>query len=337
MVHDALTPEKLGALAPAEAAAYFIMRRAEGLTVSEQQLFTGWLASNEAHRQAFASSDRAWQTFAEPEGNEILAAMRVHARAARRRGLPAWWPAAAAAALLVGATVILMPSLRGTDSQRNPPSVVAAIQYSSARGAVKDFKLPDGSTMTLDADSAAVGRFGTDRRTVQLVRGRAFFTVARDRSRPFAVDAGGHSVVAVGTRFDVNLLAEGLTVTLLDGTVDITSLRAPSPAVRLEPGQQYAERFGKAVVTTLGGHDENAVAWRTGLISFDDQPLAEVVEVMNRYSQDQIVVNDPAVAAIKVSGQFHAGDAARFVETLVELHKLQAIRKANQIELRAGP
>src|SRR5580698_203445 len=115
----------LSALAPAEAAAYFVMRRAEGLTPTEHQLLAQWLAKDDAHRSAFDSTDRAWRSFDEPGGNEILAAMRAHAVGARPRGWRPLWATAAAAAvvvLAVGAALIFLPSITGYNSQRTGPA-----------------------------------------------------------------------------------------------------------------------------------------------------------------------------------------------------------------------
>lgn len=329
MVRETLTPEALSALEPRDAAAYFIARRAEGLTDSEQQLLADWLAKDEAHGRLFDSADRVWQSFADSEDDEILAAMRAHARAPRSRSLGRWWPAAAVAAGLILAAGLTL-NLSALLNPRSPPG--DTIEYASARGEVKELKLPDGSSMTLDADSAAIGRFNANRRTVELRRGRAFFEVIPDRARPFSVDAAGHRVVTIGTRFDVNLAADGFTVTLLAGRVEIGSPNAPV-LVTLETGQQYSERFGKVTVRTVGAARENAITWRLGLINFDDQPLAEAAAVMNRYSRDQIVISDPDVASIRVSGQFRAGDAQRFADTLAEMHKLNAMRRGEQIEL----
>jgi len=337
VIREAFTLEKLSALEPREAAAYFISRRAEGFTSSEQQMLAAWLGENEVHRRVFESADRAWQSFAEPQGNEILAAMRAHALAPQRQARAYWRPAAAVAATLlvaVGATLLLGPNLNSLlPAWQRQGAESAAVEYSSRRGEVKELALPDGSSMTLDADSAAVGRFNADGRTIELQRGRAFFAVKQDRSRPFAVMAAGKVVVAVGTRFDVNLAMDGMTVTLLDGRVGIDSADRTAERVTLEPGQQYIERLGAATVRTIGAATENVTAWRVGLISFDDLPLAEAAAVMNRYSNDQIVIDDPAVASIRVSGQFRAGEAQRFAATLAEMHKLQAVRRANQIEL----
>lgn len=318
-----------------DAAAYFIARRSEGLTASEHNLLQDWLAADRSHERAFASAESAWGQFDDSADDEVLAAMRAHALAPRRRAPVAWRYAAAAAlaVLIAGAVWFLTPALRpgGPAPQQVATGPGPSVQYVSAHGAVKVFKLPDGSTMTLDADSAAVGRFSADHRSIQLQRGRAFFVVAPDRSRPFAVAAANQQVVAVGTRFDVDLGAQGLTVTLLEGHVTVGP--PARKTVMLEPGQQFVLRQGKTSIRTIGPQAEDAAAWRTGLIKFDDQTLAEAAAVMNRYSNDQIVIRDPAIAAMRVSGQFRAGDTERFARTLSEMHGLRFVRQASRIEL----
>lgn len=311
--------QALEALEPRDAAAHFIARRAEGLTTDEQRLLTEWLARDASHQRLFDSADRAWQTFANVDDDEILAAMRAHALAKRPRASSWWRPAAAAAVLLVAVSAALLYF-------RSSPLPVPAIQYASARGEVKEITLPDGSSMTLDAESTAVARFSADGRNVELQRGRAFFAVTPDHTRPFAVTAAGQRVVAVGTRFDVNLAADAMTVTLLEGKVTVGT-------ATLDAGQQFVERLGKATIRTIGTASENTIAWRTGLVSFDDQPLGEAVAVMNRYSPDQIVIRDASVASIRLSGQFRAGESQRFADTLAEMHGLRPVRRGNEIEL----
>jgi len=323
VVREALTVEKLGALEPRDAAALFIARRAEGLTTSEQQLLADWLAKDEGHRRLFENADRAWQSFADSEGDEILAAMRAHALTPPVLSGARWRPAAAAAAAMIvaiGAAWFFIPRAE-------------TFEYASARGEVKELQLPDGNSLSLDGESALTGRFSAGSRSVELQRGRALFAVAHDPSRPFTVTAAARRVVAVGTRFDVNVLDDGLTVTLLEGLVNVESVDSTMAVVKLTPGEQYVERSGKVEVRKVGAAGEGAISWRKGLVNFDDQPLAEAVAVMNRYSTDQIVIRDAGVASLRVSGQFRAGDSQRFAETLAEMHGLRTIRQENRIEL----
>jgi transmembrane sensor len=335
--HEALTAERLGSLSAGEAAALFVDRQADGLTDGEQVLLEAWLARDE-HRRALERAEAVWRSLDLEKGGDILAAMRRHALAARPATRPAAWSdwrriAAVAAGLLVivGAGLYLTPGL-GSQS----PAAAPGLRYASAHGEVKQIRLPDGGGMTLDADSEAIVQFAPDRRSVQLTRGRAYFTVVHDPSRPFAVAALDRRVIAVGTRFDVNLAAGALTVTLEEGRLKVTPADHAVGPVMLEAGQQLVERSGRDTVRTIGDRTASAIGWRTGLVSFDDEPLAEAAAVMNRYSRTQIVIGDPTIASMRVSGQFRAGGTDRFAQHLAELYGLKTIRRATQIELVRG-
>jgi transmembrane sensor len=330
VIREALSAEKLEQMNAGEAAALLIARRSEGLTAGEQRLLLEWLSRDEAHQLAFQKAEQAWQLFNNVDSDEILTAMRAHSRAPRARALSRWWPAAAAAALILVALPVLI--MRHWGAESSGTNLQANAEYISTIGEVKELQLPDGSHMTLDADSSAVLAFTAESRRVALNEGRALFAVSPDVARPFVVSAGGRSIVAVGTQFDVNLLENGLSVTLLEGRVDIASLDGARALVTLTPGQQYFERAGVATVRTIGAVTSNVTAWPRGLINFDDQPLTEAAAIMNRYSTDQIVVG-PDMQSIRVSGQFRAGDSQRFAATVAELHRLGVVRQGDRIKL----
>jgi transmembrane sensor len=330
MLREALTFERLGAMDPDEVAALFVARRAEGLTPSEEALLADWLAVSDVHVREFGRAGRSWDAFNDAEEDEIIAAMRAHALAAPlRRRWTHWRPMAAAAAALV---LILASTFLVLSRQAPAPGAEGATEYASARGQVREIALSDGSRMTLDADSAASVRMSDEERSIRLVRGRALFDVAHDPSRPFAVVAGTRRVIATGTRFEVDLTPGTLKVALLEGRVTVGPLDRSVPPAVLNPGQQFVERNGAPTVRALDAGGD-ATGWRRGLIDFNDEPLAEAVAEVNRYSRDQLVIRDPAVAALRISGQFRAGEAERFARTVAEVHAVRLIRRGNRIEL----
>lgn len=338
MAGEAITPRKLGTLSAADAAALFVARSAEGMTAEEEQLLAVWLELSETNRREYDSATRLWQTFINIRGDEVFAAMRAHDLAQRPKWFVSWRAAVAAGVILAvaaGATYMFAAGLSPwtADPRKKPQITVEVLPFSSLRGEVKDLEFPDGSRMTLDADSKVVGRFGPSGRNVELQKGRALFAVAPDRLRPFAVIAGGSSIVAVGTRFDVNLVGDGITVTLLEGHAVLQPKDAAAAPVTLEAGQQYIDRGGIATIRLLGVHAETVIVWRSGLLRFDDRPLSEVVQEINRYAPEQFVVADPAVAAIRHSGQFRAGDTPGTMAILSEEHQLQVVRSGNRIVL----
>lgn len=327
MVREALTSARLHAMPADEAAALFAVRRAEGLTESEQVLFDAWIADPE-HALAFRQAERGWDVFDDAGEDEILAAMRAHALAPRARSGMRWPQVAALAAMLlvvVAAGLWFVVPRAGTEVQQ-----IAWTRYEASAGQLRPVTLADGSVMTLDAGSVAETRFVADARAIRLVRGRALFEVSHDPSRPFGVTAASRRVVALGTRFEVDMGGDALKVTLLRGKVAIEPVGTAAETVTLMPGQQFVEHNGAG---TVGPAPTNDPAWSKGLVDLDDVPLGIAVAEINRHGGAHIVIHDAGVSALRVSGQFRAGEAERFASTVAELHGLRMVRRGTEIEL----
>jgi transmembrane sensor len=330
VLREALTFERISAMEPEDAAALFVSLRAEGLTPSEEDVLAAWLVADEVHSREFDDALVAWESFPGAEDDEIVAALTAHALATKaRRRWTDWRYAAAAAAALV---LILVSSLFILGRQPPVPGGESAIEYASAHGQVRAITLADGGTMTLDADSAATVRFGAKVRSIELKRGRAFFEVAHDLSRPFEVAAAGRRIIATGTRFEVDLAPGVLKVALLEGGITVGPLDRDVQPVRLTPGQQFVERAGVPVIRRLDGGGD-VTGWRQGLIDFDDEPLSEAVIEVNRHASEQLVIRDRAVAAMRISGQFRAGDSAGFARAVSEVYPVRVVRRGGRIEL----
>jgi transmembrane sensor len=339
MLREALTFDRLQTMSPGDASAYFVSRSVEGLNASEQELLDNWLIADTAHVAALERATRAWHCFDDADNDEILTAMRAHARAATPRRLVGWiglrqMGAIAAAFLVIVATsLVLSPLLHQTPGGGRAVPQQVWTHYASARSDIGQFTLPDGSSMTLDADSLAEARFEGAERAVRLVRGRGLFEVRKDPARPFAVGAASRRVVALGTRFEVDVTANALRVTLFRGSVAVKPRAATGQTFVLRPGQQFVERDGVAGVreaaTSQGSPD-----WVNGLLRFNDTSLADAARQINRRSTVQITIS-PAAAAIHVSGQFRAGDGERFARTVSEVYPVELVKRGDAIEIVA--
>lgn len=338
MLREALTFERLNAMPADEAAALFVERRAEGLTQSERELLEAWLSENKQHRRELERADAAWNLFAGAENDELLSAMRAHALAPpanawlNRRALAA----AAAAFLVIGTGLLTIPNLTvGPRGNSGGPGGVtgASVEYASAPGQIRNVVLADGTALTLDADSLVAARLGQTERSVQLLRGRALFDVHHDSSRPFIVGVNDRRIVDIGTRFDVNLAAETVTVTVFVGKVAVGTAASKGTPVALSAGQQFVDRGGNITVRPQDIGPGQQPAWRSGLLVFDDTTLREASAEVNRYTNDHIVITSPQLGAMRVSGQFRAGDPDRFAQTVADIHPMRIIHRANAIEL----
>jgi transmembrane sensor len=58
------------------------------------------------------------------------------------------------------------------------------------------------------------------------------------------------------------------------------------------------------------------------------------VTELNRHGGDRLVVRNPRVAKMHISGMFRAGDAARFGRTLAQIHPMRVVRTGDdQLEI----
>jgi len=301
-------------------------------TEDERLRFEQWKAVRPEHVQAYLRADYLYHLTTslrqDPRWVAEARMVRRHtARAGRRRRIVRWSLSAAATLLLVF----------GIGWRVWVPAPVAQY-YVTAAGERSTFTLADGSRVILDADSEVSVRYSRERRDVTLDYGQAQFTVAHDRQRPFIVHAGGGSVRAVGTQFQVRQ-RDGMTlVTLLEGVVRVAAppaaLSKGAGEATLVAGEQL--RFSRDFLWPKGPADLDAAkGWTHGRLIFDHSRLAAVIEEMNSYSTSvKIGLQDRAMGDLSVSGAFESGDQKSLVGALEASLPLKARRVSpTRIEL----
>lgn len=215
------------------------------------------------------------------------------------------------------------------------PSTAVAQAYSTSPDEIRRTRLPDGSVVTLDRQSAFTIRFTAGRRVIDLDRGRVRFEVAHDASRPFVVFANGGSITATGTMFDVDVRGE-VHVHLISGAVEV-AVPAPSAAsmntVKLSKGQQLAFGAGARDNPPLVQPARPANArWVTGRISFEDMPLADVIAQANHDAKIKIAVSDPALLRQEVFADLDISDPQQVARKVALLLHLE-VEKSQRGEL----
>jgi transmembrane sensor len=306
---------------PYEAAAYWHgVFDDDEPNAAQREHFDAWLAADPNHRAAYASMERGWAGLASAGVDERILAMRRAALSAPRRPRIAWIrPTAIAASVAVVAVLVV-----GIFFRHGPWGAGhGANEYATQVGERSNIALADGSTVVLDTDSRIKVVFDAQARRVQLLAGQAWFEVAKNQPRPFVVEAGDRRVTAHGTAFDVRLDDnDQVQVTLLEGRVSVETLKGsivgPSIPVdneELLPGDQLVGT-GTRPATKRKADVTKATSWREGRIIFDDDTLAAAVAEVNRYSAKKIVLVDPRLALLRMSGVFIAGHSDNFLETV---------------------
>ena len=164
-------------------------------------------------------------------------------------------------------------------------------------------------------------------RLILLEQGQARFDVAQDPTRPFRVKAGAETVIALGTQFNIELVAHSVLVTLIEGRVAVLPGDVPwsdvSPRIDLTAGEGVQVRQDGKTVRLPRVDVAHVTAWQSGKVFFDNEPLASAAERINRYASERILV-DPSAANIGISGVFNAGDARAFIEAVTAYFPVKA-------------
>lgn len=297
----------------AEAAAWIARLQGSARTPAAEAAFKEWLMADPAHASAFTRATEVW---------EIIpgATAGVNQRAERRL-----FPLSLAAGVLLAAVLGVVMFY-----------MWSAPTYSTTVGQQQTITLQDGTRVSLNTRSKLSVAYTAHERQLRLERGEALFEVARDAERPFVVEVDKESVRALGTRFVVRKERSTVAVTLIEGLVEVTPSLQPVKPVRLSPGERITLHAQTGAVLD---HPkvEALTAWRRGEVMFDDVSLLEAATEINRYGGMQVVLAEPQLAQLRVSGVFETADPQEFAQAMAQLHRLHTRRNGSHIVLEENP
>jgi transmembrane sensor len=153
------------------------------------------------------------------------------------------------------------------------------------------------------------------------------------------VDAADTNVRAVDTSFVIRRLArQAVAVTVRQGSVDINrsgSGRVSSHRVFANMRAVSPASTADIVTSAVTPSDvTRELAWREGMLSFEDMPLRNAADQFARYSGRQIVFADPSIGDETVTGLFAANDPAGFARSVALSLDLKADAGAGAVVLR---
>jgi transmembrane sensor len=292
--------------------------------------FDAWVSDPENAR-ALSEVARTWESLDETRLAPDLIDMRRDALEAFQRSHATQWNRSAwrrhRTSFAIAASLLVVAVAATLWVSYMPRS------YETGLGERRVVALPDGSKVSLDAQSRVDVRYARDRRELRLKQGRAKFEVKTDPLRPFSVNAADKIVVATGTEFSVELLARQVRVILYEGKVAVLAERpdntlqpvqvkrpsevfapVPMPAASLTSGRELIAVVSEPVAQVKPVDPVRSLAWEAGQLAFSDEPLSVAVERMNRYTDRPLAIGDSTAAHMRISGVFAAGDTDAFIE-----------------------
>ena len=205
-------------------------------------------------------------------------------------------------------------------------------QYATAIGEQRSLALADGSHIKLNVESTLSARVDEKVRDLHLKDGEALFDVAKDPSRPFRVHTPHAVVEATGTQFNVQVRNGKTTVSLIEGSVLVRETaeagKSGAGPIALEPGEQLVvERRSGQHPAVRPVDPVSITAWTERRLVFEDATLEDVVAEFNRYSRQQLVVEDPQLKSIRITAVFRSDDVDAFARALHAVSRLQVRRR----------
>lgn len=345
-----------------EALDWFV-RRGDGLNESEEAAFQAWLRADPAHARAYANWRQEWSELDALPADAIDAMRRNLARdlaaespSRSNEAVPNALPGRASfipaqprfasrflapQRVLAGACLTLLLAAGITWTYWRQP--VFSASYVTARGETVEVALPDGSRLQLDTASRADVVLSRGRREVHLPEGQARFEVSGNPDRPFSVLAGPLRVTVVGTRFAVRFTPgvpehDGVHIAVEEGRVRVAPERwfgIGSQTLELTAGQAVTSNADGRIDAIAAVTPSEVAPWSRNRISFDNVTLQAALAELERYGDTGLVVRDPSVAALRLTGTFDPRRPENFARLLPQALPVKLATSGGVTEIRS--
>lgn len=289
-----------------EAAEWLILLAENPENATLQADFEAWRGAHPLHAEIWARTMRAYDLAGPALRKPVLQTISDPAPSRRRRVVRA-------AVLAIAAAIAIALT----------PSVLLRLQadVTTASAETRVLDLADGSQVRLAPQSAVSVAVTAEGRQVRLLKGRAFFEVTPDPSRPFTVQAGDTRVTVVGTAFEVRRGENGTAIAVSHGRVRVENAKLPPEGELLGVGDGIS-------VTDAGAERHRVDAaeladWRSGRLTLRDVAIAAVIDELRPYFAGYIFVADDAFSRQRVSGIYDLNDPVSTLHRLAESHRGQ--------------
>lgn len=318
------------------AADWFSKLRSKPIDSTLDKEFCDWLAENPENESEYERCELICELYKglkdDPEITAYIEDCNDLITARRKKPgniFTRWRKPAAIAAGFLALTVTMLLLLQAPSEER----------FITAVGEQRLIKLADGSDIMLNTDTELSVHYTNLQRDINIYRGEALFTVAKDANRPFIVHAASGLARAVGTKFNVLVDNNLITVSVLEGIVEVSPEPDIDPAIgnttaRLTEGQ--AVNYYDGLLAQTGSADLDRIeAWRAGKLDFDSARLADVVAEHNRYTKTKIIIADKSIKDLLVSGIFRVGENEPLLFALENSFNIRAVERGQVVMLIA--
>ena len=267
-----------------------------------------WQNKSARHQQAWQSAEEMWQLMGDIKPSTLV---EMPARNKTKYWPKYLIPTSIAACLVLALTlsnnltiapqenIVLLPEKK-TDH-------IIEKEYKNHWKTQHRVLLPDNSVVHLNFNSTIKINFSDSTRHIELLKGEAFFEVAKNPKKPFIVKTGNSTASALGTAFIVRLEKDNSSlITVTEGVVEVALLETYQPNNILIQQKTAMNANQSSVVLTANESvtfssneigeiqkitSKNIGSWHRGVLIFKDEPLQSVLAEIDRYTAYNITAN----------------------------------------------
>lgn len=287
--------------------------------------FQQWLDAGEDRLQLFHDIKQVWETsrhlppaaFDQAAGWELLASqLAIPATAATGKVVSIskkWWWAAA----------VMLPIMIFTGYRYFKVPADTWTTYVAKGNDTDSLLLPDGSAIALKAGTELSYRS----REVKMIKGEAFFKIARDEQQRFSIQVPNATILVLGTSFNVKTAGNYSDVAVWDGKVSVTSKEGLP--VTLTAGNLAIVDNDHGTVKKAGGNYAWRCGWGNHDLSFSDQEVALVMQTVASYYHVNLRITDKDILKSKITVRFNNVPLSEALLVLSEMLDLTTIKTAD--------
>lgn len=298
-------------------------------TAGEQQLAEAWISKTPGNKRLYESykglliltdkkdvdfdTDKAWDKFSHRIHTEHHHAAKTESLRPRRK--------IAVYAAVTGIAALMLIAVGLFSILQQEPSVQ---QFSTSMVASDALLLPDGTSVVLNRNSVIkYPEFFTGGIREISIFGEAFFEVSHNPDKPFVIHAAGLDIKVIGTSFNVEAPKGGdfVKVTVNTGKVLVYPTgtlpeKTETSGLFLTAGEiaTYSAQSGQ--VRKGVGDDLNVLSWKTGILTFREARLAEVLKALEMKYQTRFIIDNQEVLNQRLTARFENDSLDNVLEAL---------------------
>ncbi|SHE52189.1 FecR family protein [Pedobacter caeni] len=287
----------------------------------EQRKVEQWLDSEEVetsfpeNADLKAIGDKGWRKISDryhiTAGPEPVAGVKL-------RNYHLFWQLAACIALVIGISLFFYSNRDWKNGAQN--QTIAYKEIKTRKGQKLSVILPDGTVAWLNSESTLrfPALFNGSLRELNF-SGEAYFSVAKDPSKPFIIHTKKTKIQVLGTKFNLRALTTetATSVVVEEGKVKFSG-NSSQGALILTANKRgvFDVSAGAPFLKTAEVYAGKYMAWKDNELLLDNLTISEAREILERWYDVKIIIDKKELLHERYTGSFKNPSLKEVMESM---------------------